>query len=110
MSLFHLIFQDNQLLGREYIREKLLNVLSIQKLMLEVLLQFICNAWSEILASDLEITNIKLYTKQHEKSYSLADLKDLMQVHHFYGSQHCLLHLKGSVRKTCFRHSLHRKY
>lgn len=63
MSLFHLIFQANQLLGREYITEKLLNVLSIQKLMLEVLLQFVCNAWSEILASDLEITNTKTVYK-----------------------------------------------
>lgn len=63
MSLFHLIFQDNQLLGREYITKKLLNVLSIQKLMLEVLLQFVCNAWSEILASDLEITDIKTVYK-----------------------------------------------
>lgn len=63
MSLFHLIFQANQLLGREYITEKLLNVLSIQKLMLEVLLQFVCNAWSEILASDLEVTNTKTVYK-----------------------------------------------
>lgn len=63
MSLFHLIFQANQLLGRECITEKLLNVLSIQKLMLEVLLQFVCNAWSEILASDLEVTNTKTVYK-----------------------------------------------
>lgn len=46
-----------------YITEKILNILSIQKLMPEVLLEFIYNAWSEILAYDLEIANIKTTCK-----------------------------------------------
>lgn len=46
-----------------YVTEKILNILSIQKLMPELLLEFIYNAWSEILASDLEITNIKTVYK-----------------------------------------------
>lgn len=67
MLLFHLIFQDNWFLGHKHITEKILNVLSIQKSTPEILLEFICNAWSEILASDLKITNTKtVYKTLHE--------------------------------------------
>lgn len=68
----------------------------------EVLLEFICNAWSEILSSDLEITSIKTVYKTTWKSYSLSDLKGLtqMQVH-----PSTLSFIWKADRKMCFKHN-----
>lgn len=41
---------------------------SFQKIMLDFLLEIVCNAWREALASYLEITNTKaIYKTLHEK-------------------------------------------
>ena len=67
MLLFHIHFQDNWFPGRVYITEKIWNAVSTQKLTAEFLLEFIWNARSEILASDLKLTNVKtVYKTPHE--------------------------------------------